>query len=111
MRTALLKTKDPQLELAGGFDHFFLLNKTTQQTDLAAVVYSPDTGITMKLLTDQPGVQLYSGNWLDKPFEPRAGLCLKFQDIPNAPNMDGFPSTMLKPGEIYRRQITLEFGC
>jgi aldose 1-epimerase len=105
-----LKSEDPQLKLTGGFDHYFLLNKAKQQADLAAVVYSPDSGITMKLLTDQPGVLFYSGTWLDKPFEPREGLCLEFQDIPNAPNMDGFPSTVLRPGEIYRRRITLEFN-
>jgi len=104
-----LNTPDTQLDLAGGYDHFFLLNKATQNPGIATMVYSPESGITMKLYTDQPGVQFYSGNWMDKPFESRAGLCLEFQDVPNAPNMDGFPSTALKPGEIYRRQITLEF--
>ena len=111
-RTALgerLNTPDTQLELAGGFDHFFLLNDRMSNSDIAAMVYSPQSGITMNIQTDQPGVQFYSGNWLGKPFKPRAGLCLEFQDVPNAPNMDGFPSTVLKPGEIYRRQISLEF--
>ena len=106
-----LSTADSQLQLAGGYDHYYLLNKSTKKPDIAALVHSPESGITMKLFTDQPGVQFYSGNWLDKPFEPRAGLCLEFQDIPNAPNMDGFPSTVLKPGDIYQRQITLEFEC
>ena len=106
-----LKTTDPQLMLAGGYDHFFLLNNAGQQPDLAATLHSPESGINMKLFTDQPGVQFYSGNWLDHPFSRHAGLCLEFQDIPNEPNMEGFPSTVLKPGEAYRRVITLEFEC
>jgi len=112
-RTALeerLNTPDTQLDLAGGFDHFFLLNDHMSKSDLAAMVFSPQSGITMNIYTDQPGVQFYSGNWLGTPFSPHAGLCLEFQDVPNAPNMDGFPSTVLKPGEIYHRQITLEFS-
>lgn len=106
-----LKTADPQLTLAGGYDHFFLLNDAGQQSNLAATVYSPESGINMRLFTDQPGVQFYSGNWLDQPFLRHAGLCLEFQDVPNEPNMEGFPSTVLKPGETYRRVITLEFEC
>ena len=100
-----------QLKLAGGYDHFFLLNNDRPQHEMAASVYSPQSGIRMKLFTNQPGVQFYSGNWLGDPFEPRAGLCLEFQDIPNAPNLPGFPSTVLRRGETYQRQINLEFEC
>jgi aldose 1-epimerase len=100
-----------QLQLAGGFDHFFLLDGVPGRSDFAASVYSPESGIRMKLHTDQPGVQFYSGNWLGDPFGPRAGLCLEFQDIPNEPNMKGFPSTLLRPGQTYRRHITLAFEC
>lgn len=106
-----LKTIDSQLVIAGGYDHFFPLNDARQLSDLAASVYSPESGINMKLFTNQPGVQFYSGNWLGKPFSRHAGLCLEFQDIPNEPNMEGFPSTVLKSGETYRRKITLEFEC
>jgi aldose 1-epimerase len=106
-----LDTPVRQLQLAGGFDHFFLLKNDTQRHEVAASLYSPESGIRMKLYTDQPGVQFYSGNWLSSPFEPGAGLCLEFQDIPNAPNLKGFPSTVLRRGETYRRQITLEFEC
>jgi aldose 1-epimerase len=63
------------------------------------------------MYTDKPGVQFYSVNCLGDPFEKHAGLCLEFQDVPNEPNMEGFPSTVLKPGEVYRRRITLEFEC
>jgi len=104
-----LNIPDTQLELARGYDHFFLLNKAMDPLGIAAMVYSPQSGIKMNMYTNQPGVQFYSGNWLGAPFEPRAGLCLEFQDVPDEPNMDGFPSTRLNPGEIYRRQITLEF--
>lgn len=104
-----LKSSDSQLELARGYDHFYLLNKTTQESDMAAIVYSPESGIRMKLFTDQPGVQFYSANWLGEPFKPREGLCLEFQNVPNAPNMGGFPSAILKPGEVYQRKVILEF--
>jgi len=104
-----LSLTDAQLELAAGYDHYFLLNGNALTPGNAARVYSPQSGITMDIHTDQPGVQFYSGNWLGTPFKPRAGLCLEFQDVPNAPNMDGFPSTLLNPGEVYRRQITLRF--
>ena len=106
-----LSTPDPQLKFAGGYDHFFLLNNAVHQSEPAAMVFSPESGIRMKLFTDQPGVQFYSGNWLDQPFAPNGGLCLELQNIPNAPNMDGFPSTILRPGESYRRLIALEFEC
>jgi len=104
-----LSAPDRQLQLAGGYDHYFLLKEVAQRSDLAAVVYSPESGISMKLSTDQPGVQFYSGNWLGSPFKRRAGLCLEFQDVPNEPNLEGFKSTLLLPGETYRRKITLAF--
>ena len=106
-----LYSPDAQLDLAGGFDHYFLLNKDVSKAGVAATVYSPQSGIMMNIYTDQPGVQFYSGNWLGAPFKPRAGLCLEFQDVPNEPNMDGFASTILRAGDTYRRQITLEFNC
>ena len=100
-----------QLKLAGGYDHFFLLNESDRALKLAAMLYSPKSGIRLNLYADQPGVQLYTGNFLGDPFEPRAALCLEFHDVPNAPNMPQFPSTVLKPGEIYHRQTRLEFEC
>ena len=104
-----LYTPDPQLLMAGGYDHYFLLNSIPQTTAFAATLHSPESGLTMKMFTDQPGVQFYSGNWLAAPFTPQTGLCLEFQDIPNEPNLSGFPSTTLQPGETYRRRIVLEF--
>jgi len=80
-----------------------------QKPEFDALLYSPETGFTVKFSTNQPGLQLYSGNWLLHPLEPRVGLCLDFQDVPNAPNMAGFPSTVLNAGATYHREITLSF--
>ncbi len=99
----------PQLELAGGFDHFFMLNKAMKYPAIAASVASPKTGIRMKLYSSRPGVQFYTGNSLASPFEKQTGLCLEFQNAPNAPNVDGFPSSVLKPGHLWHRQLVMEF--
>ena len=82
----------PQLENAGGFDHFFLLNKAMKYPAIAASVASPQTGIRLKFYSSRPGVQFYTGNSLAAPFEKHTGLCMEFQNAPNAPNVDGFPS-------------------
>lgn len=104
-----LEEPAPQLELAGGFDHFFMLNKAMKYPAIAASVASPETGIRMKLYSSRPGVQFYTGNSLASPFEKQTGLCLEFQNAPNAPNVDGFPSSLLKPGHLWHRQLVMEF--
>ena len=99
----------PQLESAGGFDHFFMLNKAMKYPAIAASVESPVTGIRMKLYSSRPGVQFYTGNHLAGVFQPRSGLCLEFQNAPNSPNVVGFPSPILKAGHMWHRQLVLEF--
>lgn len=98
-----------QLELAGGIDHFFLLNKAMKYPAIAASVASPDTGIRLKFYSSRPGVQFYTGNSLGSPFEPRSGLCLEFQNAPNAPNVPGFPSPIQKARRLWHRQLVMEF--
>jgi aldose 1-epimerase len=98
-----------QLELAGGFDHFFLLNKAMKYPAIAASVASPRTGIRLKFYSSRPGVQFYTGNTLTGPFEKRSGLCLEFQNAPDAPNVPGFPSPLLKAGHLWHRQLVMEF--
>jgi aldose 1-epimerase len=104
-----LNQREPQLQIAGGYDHYLLLNNRKREPTLAAILHSPETGVTMNMFTNQPGVQLYTGNWLGEPFSPNAGLCLEFQDIPDEPNLKGFCRTLLQPGEIYSRKIIFEF--
>lgn len=99
----------PQLELAGGFDHFFLLNKAMKYPAIAASLASPESGIRLKFYSSRPGVQFYTGNYLTGPFEKHSGLCLEFQNAPNAPNVPGFPSPLLKAGHLWHRQLVMEF--
>jgi aldose 1-epimerase len=98
-----------QLRIAGGYDHFFLLNKAMKYPAIAATVSSPETGIRAKFYSARPGVQFYTGNHLASPFKHRSGLCMEFQNAPNAPNVDGFPSPVLEAGQDYHRQLILEF--
>lgn len=101
-----------QLRFAGGYDHNFVLPGATGELSLAARVFSPATGITMEVFTTEPGMQFYSGNFLDNAqpgkhghaYDRRAALCLETQHFPDSPNHAGFPSTILRPGaEFYSR--------
>ena len=92
---------------AGGYDHNFVLRKGNAMA-LAAFVYHEDTGRSMEVITDQPGVQLYTACQLDIPagkggvaYGKYAGLCLETQHFPDTPNHSNFPTTVLRPGEKY----------
>jgi aldose 1-epimerase len=106
-----------QLRLGGGYDHNWTLN-SSEQSDPAATVYEPNTGRVMELYTTEPGLQFYSGNFLDrktkgkkrKRYPHRGGLCLEAQHYPNSPNQPTFPSTVLKPRETYRQTTTYKFS-
>ncbi len=105
---------DEQLHLAGGFDHNFVLNAGT----LAARVTDPDSGRTLEVETTQPGVQFYTGNFLNGSmpnrqgglYRRRAGLCLETQHFPDSPNQPAFPSTVLRAGQTYTSETTYRFG-
>ncbi|WP_185958401.1 aldose epimerase family protein [Aliifodinibius sediminis] len=105
-------------ETEGGYDHNFVLNQHRDSLQLAATVYSPDSGREMKVFTTEPGVQFYTGNFLDGslessqgiPFDRHAGFCLETQHFPNAPNEPDFPSTILHPGEQYRTTTIYQFS-
>jgi aldose 1-epimerase len=102
------------LKLGGGYDHCWVL-RDGPGVRLAAVVKDPASGRTMEVLTDQPGVQFYSGNWLGGigkggvPLQPRHGLCLETEGFPDAPNQPSFPSAVLRPGETYRHTLIFRF--
>jgi aldose 1-epimerase len=114
---AHLRDGHPQLRRARGYDHTFVLDPTGDLT-LAAHVEEPVGGRTLTVLTDQPGVQFYSGNMLDGTVVLRDGsaarqgdaFCLEPQQFPDSPNQPAFPSTVLRPGEHYRSRIVLRLG-
>ena len=76
---------------------------------LAATLFAPQSAIQMKLYSTQPGLQFYTGDHLGQPFTPRVGLCLEAQQFPDAPNQAGFPSVLLRPGEVYRQRTVYAF--
>lgn len=98
-----------------GYDHNFVLNNQSGELALAAKVKAPGSGIVMEVYTTQPGIQLYTGNWLDligkggKYYGQFGGFCLETQHYPDSPNHPNFPSTVLKPGEIYKQTTIYKF--
>ena len=110
---------DPQIKNGGGFDHNFVLNGgQTAEPRVIATVTSSKTGITMDVLTTEPGVQFYGGNFLNgqrigkagKPYDKRSGFCLETQHFPDSPNQPTFPSVVLKPGETYKTTTEYRFS-
>ncbi len=106
-----LRVASPHVVRAKGYDHSFVLDRESgAPPSRAAHVHDPDSGRTVEVWTDQPGVQLYSGNFLDATLVGRGGVvyrqgdavCLETQHLPDSPNHDGFPSTVLRPGEHFR---------
>lgn len=102
----------------GGYDHCFILNQRKKdELTLCAKVVEPESGRTMTIWTTEPGVQFYSGNFLDGKtqafgvkYVKHASLCLETQHYPNSPNMPAFPSTVLEPGETFRSTTIHQFG-
>ena len=101
-------------QVPGGYDHNWLLNPAGP----AARVYDPASGRTLEVTTDQPGVQFYTGNFLDGSligkgsmvYGPHAGFCLETQHFPDSPNQPSFPNTILRPGEVFRSTTVYQFG-
>ena len=114
-----LRVGDEQIVRAGGYDHCLLLDGSSLEvgTQPAVLVREPTTGRTLTVRTDQPGVQLYSGNMLPGnvgrdglTMRQSDGLCLETQGLPDAPNRDDFPSAVLRPGQRYATSTLLELG-
>ncbi|MBZ4677160.1 MAG: galactose-epimerase [Anaerophaga sp.] len=105
-------------QVPGGYDHNFVLNENEGEgLNFAARLEDPQSGRTMEIYTEEPGLQFYSGNFLDGHlrsgdfvFEKYAGLCLETQHFPDSPNHDNFPSTILEPGETYNTKTVMVFG-
>jgi len=106
---------DQQLIFGKGYDHTFVFDKTDE---VGASVYDPVSGRLMEVISDQPGVQFYSGNFLDgtnlghggKPYIHRSGLCLETGHYPDSPNQQAFPSTIINPGETFTSRTIYRFS-
>jgi aldose 1-epimerase len=106
---ARISADDEQLRLGHGYDHNWVLDSGGGKLSEAAEVYDPGSGRVLKVLTDQPGIQFYTGNFLDGSIKGKGGipdqlhsaLCLETQHFPDSPNHPAFPTTELKPGEHY----------
>ena len=109
---ARINDKFEQLKLGKGYDFNYVLNHSAGGTPhLAARVEETTTGRVMEVLTDQPGLQFYSGNFLDgHPFPYRSGLCFETQHFPDSPNHPNFPSTELKPGQTFKSTTIYRFS-
>jgi len=113
-----INADDDQIRYGKGYDHNWVLNKKPGEPGLAAVCYEPVSGRVMEVQTDQPGLQLYTGNWLDgsdkgkdgKVYGFRSALCLETQKFPDSPNKSEFPSALLKHGDIYKHLCIYKFS-
>lgn len=113
-----IEVKDDQLKKGLGYDHCWVLNNQDQGERFAASAYDAGSGRLLEVYTDQPGIQFYSGNFLDGTlpmrnggtYAHRTGFCLETQHYPDAPNQKDFPSTILSPGEHYKTKTTFKFS-
>ena len=107
-----------QLLNGNGYDHNWCLNTAGDISKVACELYSPFSGISLKVYTDEPGVQVYSGNFLDGSvvgkggvtYGKRSGLCLETQHYPDSPNKAQWPSVELRPGDVYHSHCIFVFG-
>jgi aldose 1-epimerase len=115
---ANINDTDPQLKNGSGYDHNFVLRKASGLRK-AATVSSTKTGIVMEVLTEEPGIQFYSGNFLTSDvnngkghatYGYRSAICLETQHFPDSPNQPSFPSTVLKPGQTYKTTTVYKFS-
>jgi aldose 1-epimerase len=115
---ARVDAKDAQLDLGKGYDHNWALTHPNKKMRKAAELYDPTSGIVMQVVTDQPGLQFYSGNFLNGTihgkkgiaYKHRTALCLEAQLFPDAPNHPNFPSAVLRPGQHYTQTTVYQFS-
>jgi aldose 1-epimerase len=114
-----IQVEDEQLKFGSGYDHNWVLQRREgNDPQLAAEVFEPNSGRVLEVLTTEPGIQFYSGNFLggaipgkgSPHFGYRTGFCLETQHFPDSPNHPNFPSTVLKPGETYRSTTAFRFS-
>jgi aldose 1-epimerase len=115
---ARINQEDAQLALGSGYDHNFVLNKSAPDAlEVAARVVEPSSGRVLEVLSQEPGIQFYSGNFLNdavsgkgRIYAHRSGFCLEPQHFPDSPNRPDFPSTILRPGEEYTTVMAYRFS-
>ncbi|MBE7057164.1 MAG: galactose mutarotase [Ruminococcaceae bacterium] len=108
---------DPDITAGGGYDHNYILNKAYGEFGLAATAYAEKTGIFMEVYTDQPGMQLYTGNFMSGDtvgkdgyvYKKRGAFCMETQHYPDSINHPEWPSIVLKPGEVYTHRTVYTF--
>jgi aldose 1-epimerase len=113
-----IEDHDEQLQLASGYDHNYVLSSSRRDLFLAATAREPSTGRVLEVLTGEPGLQLYTANFLDGSITGKGGavygrrcaVCLETQHFPDSPNRPEFPSTVLRPGEIYETSTIYRFS-
>ena len=115
-----IREDDPQLVIERGYDHNWVLNAPAGNTGLvkAAVLRDPSSGRELKISTTEPGIQFYSGNFLDgtlygtsgRQYRQGDGLALETQHFPDSPNQPNFPSTVLRPGDKFDSTTIYQFG-
>jgi len=116
---ARIGAKDEQLAFGGGYDHNWVVNGKAGDLRLAARVTEPKSGRVMEVWTKEPGIQFYCGNFLDgsnvgkggRPYAYRTGFCLETQHYPDSPNQPAFPSTILRPGQVYDTETVYKFSA
>jgi aldose 1-epimerase len=118
-RDIVKENEDEQLKRGLGFDHCWVLNEPNSGVRFAASAYHPESGRLLEVFTDEPGIQFYTGNFLDGTltqkggvgtYGKRSGFCLETQHFPDSPNHDNFPSVALAPGEKYTSKTSFKFS-
>jgi aldose 1-epimerase len=115
---ARINQADEQLKFGKGYDHNWVITKKGSGVELQARVYEPTSGRVMEVWSDEPGLQFYSGNFLDGTitgkggwvYQFRNGFCMEPQHYPDSPNKPAFPSTVLTPGQVFRNTIIYRFS-
>ena len=109
---------DEQLQFGKGYDHNWVVNRSSSGLERMATVVDPESGRTLEISSTAPGLQFYTGNFLDGSvtgkrnvtYGYRSGFCVEPQSFPDSPNKPGFPSTVLEPGQTYRNVIVYRFS-
>jgi aldose 1-epimerase len=115
---ARINSEHPQIQIGGGYDHNWVLARSPEGLSLAAEVYEPTSGRTLQVTTTEPGVQFYTGNFLDgtltgkdgRVYRKRFGFCLETQHFPDSPNHPTFPTSIVRPGSTYRSRTVFTTG-